>query len=145
MERNITTIKYFVIILSTFMFAFLLQYFVIYKHLIVPHLSGIKSVPMLWWAGYMLPVVIVSVLAGFWSRGIKEIIITSLLVSVIYNLFVFFLAKFHEPGFLKAYEGSFISNFIKGFLVFIFVYFILLFIGYAGNRLMSAPRKNKCG
>jgi len=93
----------------------------------------------------MLPVVIASVFVGYLSRDIKEILIASMLASVFYNLFVFFLAKSNETGFIKAYEGVFISNFIKGFLVFYFVFFILLLVGYAGNRLMPVPRNNKCG
>lgn len=140
MERNITSAKFIIIVISICLLTFVLQHFAIYKLLIVPQLSGIKSVPLLWWGGYILPIFVVLVLVGFWSKNVKEIFITSLFVSVLYNLFVYFLAKFNEPGYLKAYEGSFALNFIEGCLIFIIVFFILLLIGYVGNRLLSTTR-----
>jgi uncharacterized membrane protein len=58
---------------------------------------------------------------------------------------VYFLSQLNEPGYLKAYEGTFFPSFIMGFFVFIVVFFLLLLIGYAGNRLLAASRKNKEG
>jgi len=127
--------KLIAIAIAAYLIAFLLQHFIIYKLFIIPQLPAIKSVPLLWWGGYMLPIIIVSLLAGYWSRNLKEIVITSLLSAAIFDLIIYVFARFGEPGYLKAYEGPFYQEFILGCLVNFIPLFTLLLIGYMASKL----------
>jgi hypothetical protein len=142
MKNNISSIKLITIAVVAYSIAFFFQHFIIYKLLIIPQLPAIKSVPLLWWASYMLPIIIVSMLAGFWSKNLRELIITSLIVAMLYNVIIYFLAKSNEPGYLKAYEGAFVPSFIEGVSMCFIVLFMLLFLGRAGKQLFIAF-KNK--
>lgn len=140
MERNVTTSKFIAVVVSICLLTFVLQHFAIYKLLIKPQLPSVKSVPLFWWGGYMLPIFLVSMLAGFWSKNLKEICLTSLLVAIVYSLFVYSLTLFHEPAYLKAYEGAFLPNFIKGTFIHFMIYFVFLLIGYGVRRFFVTCR-----
>lgn len=143
MERNATSSKYITVVTAICLFTFALQHFAIYKPLIMPQLPSIKSVPLLWWGGYMIPIILVTMLAGYWSKSIKEIFITSVIVSAVYNLFVFSLSRFHEPSYLKAYEGPFFPNFIEGTVIHTIIFSVLLLCGYGTGRLIVTTRNKK--
>jgi hypothetical protein len=140
MERKTTSAKFITIMSSICLVAFVFQHFAIYKILIMPKLPSVDSIPLLWWAGYMLPIFFVAILAGFWSKNLKEISIISSLVAVIINLFVFILARFNESPYFKAYEGAFLPNFLMGTLIYFVILIILLSIGRGASRLLVRSR-----
>lgn len=144
MKRNVSTSKFITVVVSICLLTFVLQHFAIYKLLIIPQLPSVKSVPLIWWGGYMLPIFLVSMLAGFWSNNLKEICFTSLIVAIVYSLFVYSLALFHEPAYLKAYEGAFLPNFIKSTFIHFIIYFVFLLLGY-GVRRFYVTCRNKSG
>jgi hypothetical protein len=143
MERNATTSKFIMIVTAICLLTFVLQHFAIYKTLIMPQLPSIKSVPLLWWGGYMMPIILVSMFAGYWSKSIKEIFITSVFISVAYNLFAYSLSRFHEPAYLKAYEGPFFPNFIEGAVIHAILFSVLLLSGYGTGKLIATKRNKK--
>ena len=55
-------------------------------------------------------------------------------MALLSNLFIYALATLNEPGYLKAYEGAFLPNFIKGTLIIFIVFIILFLIGFGANR-----------
>lgn len=130
-----------VIVAAMGMIAMLLQHFLIYKILIIPHLPSLLYIPLLWWLGYITPIVLVTVVLGIKAKNIKEIIIASGTLAICSNLLTFFFATQKESPFLKAYEGAHFQTFVRGYIQHFIFLTILMLLSYMLLKLIHNFRQ----
>jgi hypothetical protein len=86
--------------------AVVLSDFVLYRTLIVPRLADWRSVPLFWWALVAMPVAIAIIVAGSLARGLKDILSSSAVATVLTTFYAAWAAQQGQPGHLKSFTAE---------------------------------------
>ena len=75
---------------------------VLYQMLIVPRLPRWQSVPLVWWALVVAPVVLVILVVGSRAKNLADVFSSGLVAAVFSTLYAAWAAQTRQPGHLKS-------------------------------------------
>ena len=115
---------------------------VLYEGLVVPRLSGLPAVPLLWWFGVEAPVIVVTLTCGWMARSWRDALAAAALAALGLQAYLYWAATTGRPGLQKSFAIEAPLYYWTGGVMTVFllllVPILLARIGHAGLRRSTA-------
>jgi hypothetical protein len=116
----------------------LISEFGLYQKLILPKLPEIQSVPVEWWIGMLIPLVLVGLLLGYSCGSIRSALSCASGGTVGLIAYEFVMAWLNQPGHLKSWANEDSVYFFTTHALIVFVVVLLVVLaGFGTNRLID--------
>ena len=112
--------------------------FVLYQTFVLPQLlPGLRSVPMEWWIGVMVPLLLSPLLLGYASRSVGLVLASASGGTAGLVTYEFVMAHLNQPGHLKSYAVEDPVFFFTTHTVMVFaVVLVVVLVGFGVGRMV---------